>query len=67
MDAYCSARSYRSNRAGRQIPDNLELTSTNQAHLALQNQHALLKRGVKDVSYHLPSVGVYDKGIAPLV
>ena len=42
----------------------MESTSANQAHLVLQNQHALLKRGVNNVSYHLPLAHVYDKGIA---
>ena len=42
----------------------MELISANQSHLVLQNQHALLKRGVNNVSYHLPHANVYDKGIA---
>lgn len=40
------------------------MTSANQAHFVLYNQHALLKRGVNNVSYHLLCADVYDILIA---
>jgi len=42
----------------------IEVISTNQPHFVLHNQHALLKRGVNNVSYHLLSADVYDTSTA---